>query len=1459
MDRANVIEKIQSDMKTSDEGFTRQIIKHLKDLYESGKSVKRIVDVDERPIDLAELNAVDVIFLASKKNLMDLAAKREGVVTAATGIPSTAAFPSPAANNFSSLQNATPTPANSASTQLGNTPSPAIPWTTFPSNPSLAAASPATTGNVPSLATSSISAAPSKNKTPFMTGMSSSSTASIGNSPTPTIKTLSTPTAATGTVTAAEIVQVSITGFDGSADSVQQKLINEFIDQSDIVNIYSRDDPDSVEIIIKSKPIADSFISNLETLKQEFGIGLTVKSQKPEVSGQTYTVSIRHFPLDKLKAATTHVQSIIDKTGKVQVTKSTKNTKFADYIFVDFKTEKDAKAFESSDMEKLFGIKGLSAMYLDKSRNARSMPSFSAATATLNPTSSFRIPIATSRKNPLSATSTSTPPSGSSKISSASSHARIPITPSTPSLSTTHPPNKNNGSSATSTSASASSKTSSAPTSLSTPSTVQASTTDRTPALGYVLKAKRQNVQPDANSFYTSIALFLAENKQLALPKYDADSIRREVAGLMANDQNFVTFIEEMLLDIEANITLPTRIKNKKTDDFKVLIERERTTDGFEEWLGKLDDYAILDNNQPPNDEAEIRLSRWKTLNSAKTSFLKRQKDPKSLPSDSMSKLCQSISNNVRTGRHSAIGFERKVMNKFLQEHLGTDMFTITMNNNQRQPSPLQALSKQLKRYRFKFQQAICIIQEQEQPEVFDIVRFERGGTHTLSTTSEELKQIKNIKDGDEDLLIIPASNSDTIAENVKTTEAILNSLFGKLQVESPPLDLVCEKTLELVTTLKRANDQNKAKISDTEKLLKDRKDLYPVLTKMTFDVVFSDTKGLKLISWSVWTCKQLLTHEEYTAFLEYCKNQQPNIMDDLKKHKVDTKMTMVVHNYLCLMGCLCVFESPKDLTFSECLTFSMDITETEAPENLKDSSLKGICTCLKVLTGPALIHLYKSNMVSLFEQLTRLCVLIESRGKITAVKTFLEKMLETLLNKNHKITKDSRREADLAVIPREFLDEKDIEFPVCGTVEAHELVDWLQDKPQAWLDAWSESVLRAKGLDKHVLTLFENITQNSSHRARGEITTGSPDEIVMQEDSVQIPERHATNESTTLLPDENIAQEDDSKMQDVDSKGVMSPEREIPLENMGNSCFMNAALQMVYRLMRKCSRIKSEVVQNSLQNDDDLAVLNEFIRLAQEMNQKDPEYDELGNLYNKIQERFHTSWDINKSFNDTKFSQRDVSQLLEKIFDEPRLAHCANITIERWSKCEYDNNESSQWLQNVPDSTSILILNPEGGEAVKFILSEMVDDYFREEPITHEKDFEMCEIDGLHSKTVTRRNTCTAVTETIILQLPRFVNDGKNTGKSSFEIDIDDFQIPILTKSTDLNSTMTNLLYRPIGFIAHKGKTLRSGHYTYFAREKSTNRWAELNDNQSEIHDHISSDISKSIYIILCERVKVP
>ena len=329
-------------------------------------------------------------------------------------------------------------------------------------------------------------------------------------------------------------------------------------------------------------------------------------------------------------------------------------------------------------------------------------------------------------------------------------------------------------------------------------------------------------------------------------------------------------------------------------------------------------------------------------------------------------------------------------------------------------------------------------------------------------------------------------------------------------------------------------------------------------------------------------------------------------------------------------------------------------------------------------------------------------------------------------------------------------------------------------------------------------------------------------------------------------------------KVQDADSTGVTLPVREIPLENMGNSCFMNAALQMIYRLMRKCPNVKSKVVQNSLQIKEDIAIQNEFIKLAQEMNHKDPEYEELESLYNGIQERFHTSWDTEKSFEVDKFSQRDVSELLLKIFNESRPADCANITIRKWSKCEYDNNESSQWMQNVPESTSILDFDPIRGEAVKFILSEMVDDYFREERMTHDNNFEMCEIDGLHTKTITRRNSCTAATDTIILQLPRFVNDGQNTGKSLFEIDIDDFQIPV-TVSTDLNGATTKLLYRPIGFIAHKGNTLRRAHYTYFAREESTSSWIELNDDKTIAHNDISADISKAIYIIMCERVKIP
>ena len=67
MDRANVIQKIQNDIKKSNEQYLKRIIQHLQDLYQSGK-LSKLVNIDES--DVLGDNSLNTIYVSSQHGIV---------------------------------------------------------------------------------------------------------------------------------------------------------------------------------------------------------------------------------------------------------------------------------------------------------------------------------------------------------------------------------------------------------------------------------------------------------------------------------------------------------------------------------------------------------------------------------------------------------------------------------------------------------------------------------------------------------------------------------------------------------------------------------------------------------------------------------------------------------------------------------------------------------------------------------------------------------------------------------------------------------------------------------------------------------------------------------------------------------------------------------------------------------------------------------------------------------------------------------------------------------------------------------------------------------------------------------------------------------------------------------------------------------------------------------------------
>ncbi len=72
MDRASIIQRIQDDIKKANKEYTKRIIEHLKDSYESGRTLKRVIDKAEEMVEQSDLDDRDVIVVDSRDDSLNV-------------------------------------------------------------------------------------------------------------------------------------------------------------------------------------------------------------------------------------------------------------------------------------------------------------------------------------------------------------------------------------------------------------------------------------------------------------------------------------------------------------------------------------------------------------------------------------------------------------------------------------------------------------------------------------------------------------------------------------------------------------------------------------------------------------------------------------------------------------------------------------------------------------------------------------------------------------------------------------------------------------------------------------------------------------------------------------------------------------------------------------------------------------------------------------------------------------------------------------------------------------------------------------------------------------------------------------------------------------------------------------------------------------------------------------------
>lgn len=275
-----------------------------------------------------------------------------------------------------------------------------------------------------------------------------------------------------------------------------------------------------------------------------------------------------------------------------------------------------------------------------------------------------------------------------------------------------------------------------------------------------------------------------------------------------------------------------------------------------------------------------------------------------------------------------------------------------------------------------------------------------------------------------------------------------------------------------------------------------------------------------------------------------------------------------------------------------------------------------------------------------------------------------------------------------------------------------------------------------------------------------------------------------------------------------------------IGLLNNGNTCYLNACLQLLSHSGHFVHHILKEINNNNT-NDFNNIEKNISKLLLEKWISKN-------NTYNPIEIQ-KTIAKENDLFNPKYNNQNDSSESMIYILDSLKNIQFKKIfenninSIKTCNKCENISITkeiftliSLDFTNNIKDSLEL------------FIKPEFIDDVYCEK----------CDSNQLSEKKyeIKKLSNC------LIFHMKRFKLNNNQYIKNNNEIHIEDI----------LN--INNILYELRGFIIHNGR-MNGGHY-FFIGKNLTNEWVVYNDNHCYIKKINLKDYAKNSYIFLYEKI---
>ncbi|GFH51921.1 hypothetical protein CTEN210_08397 [Chaetoceros tenuissimus] len=332
-------------------------------------------------------------------------------------------------------------------------------------------------------------------------------------------------------------------------------------------------------------------------------------------------------------------------------------------------------------------------------------------------------------------------------------------------------------------------------------------------------------------------------------------------------------------------------------------------------------------------------------------------------------------------------------------------------------------------------------------------------------------------------------------------------------------------------------------------------------------------------------------------------------------------------------------------------------------------------------------------------------------------------------------------------------------------------------------------------------------------------------------------------------------------------------------LRNLGNTCYLNASLQVLFSLpdfLQDLGKLYSDIKSKSTDDstESSIPICSAMLSIGKELGLISdlPGIESTGS---SSADPSILKKEIDKKLPNFKgYQQQDAEEFMSRLIDilhEELAAASKDIGIDEKSlptstffrlviklsrKC--DSCGSSESSHETFNRLALEVHDRDMSDN-EWSVSKSLEKYFSTEKI---ENFQ-CE-ECSNSTSCTRCTTIVTRPKALLVQLKRFAYDNDQMQKRSEKVaPTKDISLEKFVDEKHADETESSFMYGLTGVVFHKGRTPFSGHYTADALRRSTNseekEWVNFNDlaTARSSFEHVNSELSQTNnYLVLYRRV---